>query len=173
MPSRFLARAVAVLLLAHGPGLSAAAATPAELAIKAAYLFNFALYTEWPTPPVDAVGICIAGPDPFGSALDAIAGKPLRGKPLIIHRLENSVDFSGCHVVYVNAASNAQRARIARALDQKPVLSVADSADEAFRPMVLLVPDGNRFAFEVELAVAKTTGLTLGSQMLRLARVVR
>lgn len=166
--------AATLLVLARSTGLEAGDDALPEPAIKAVYLYNFALYTQWPLPPADGVGICIAGRDPFGSALAAIDGKAVRGQPVIIRRLDHAADdFSRCHVLYVGGVAAGQGARIARTLRQQPVLTVAEAGDsEDFPPMILLIPDGKRIAFEIDLGMTRTAGLVLSSQLLRLARAV-
>lgn len=165
--------AAALLVCFRCTGLKAADSATPEQALKAAYLYNFSLYTEWPVSTAEGVAICIAGRDPFGSALEAISGKLLRGKPVIVRRLDDSSDFSGCHLLYLGVMVPGQRARIVRLLERLPVLSVAEAGEAEYsRPMILLVSDGKRIGFEVDARMARAAGLALSSQLLRLARAV-
>lgn len=171
MLSKFVV--LAFFLFLRSLGGHAAESIGPEQAIKAVYLYHFSLYTEWPTPPADGVRLCIAGQEQFGSALEGITGKLLRGKPLIIRRSENMTDFADCHVVYIGVMAPGQRLQVARALANKPVLSIAEAGDaDDFRPMIKLIPDGKWITFEVDLSAAKAVGLVLSSNLLRLARVV-
>lgn len=142
--------------------------------IKAAYLYNFSLYTEWPAPPVDGFHLCIIGRDPVASALDALDGRLLRGKPLIVQHLDSSDQAAACHVLYVGALTSGQRAALGRALGQQPILTVGESRQgDEFAPIIQLIPVGAHIAFEIDLGKARMAGLMLSSRLLGLARAIR
>ncbi|MGE5469599.1 MAG: YfiR family protein [Bacteroidota bacterium] len=170
-----LALLLVVLLFAAGRGVQGEPAY-ADLSapnIKAAYLYNFSLYTEWPGPPVDGFHLCIIGRDPVASAIDALDGRLLRGKPLIVQHLDGGDQVGTCHVLYVGALTSGQRAALGRALGQLPVLTVGESRQgDEFAPIVQLIPVGAHIAFEIDLGKARTAGLTLSSRLLGLARAV-
>jgi hypothetical protein len=148
-----------------------------EYQVKAAYLFNFAKFVEWPvgafaTPDAPLV-IGIYGPDPFGAALEALVrDKRVAGRPLVIRRSGSITDLRTSHLVFVSAtAKDALPAVLAR-LSGATVLTVGE--DERFIESGGVVRfelvDG-RVGFTIDVGAASRARLTISSQLLRLARV--
>lgn len=137
-----------------------------EKELKVAFLYNFALYTEWPTPLADGITLCVFGRDNLGSALDALAGRQINGKPMAVRRLDGRADISGCHMIYI-AATDAKLP----SLRQKAVLSVKEAGNPDFA-IISLGREGNRLVFDVDNTNARAAGLALSSKLLRLARSV-
>lgn len=151
-------------------------ATPqqAEYALKAAFLYNFALYTEWPTPPESAFDICILGSDPFGPALDPLGKKHLKGKPVRVRRLAATDETRGCHVLFIAQAAHERLSQVTSELRERPVLTIAESNSyDPELPMIRMVPDGARVAFEINAGAARAAGLVISSKLLSLARSVK
>jgi hypothetical protein len=168
---------LAVLLLA-GPGSAAAqAGSEGEYSIKAAFLYNFAKFAEWP-PSVfdDASGplvICVLGPDPFGSALDEIEGKGVGRRAISIRRVRSPLEIGQCHIVFISNALAAEARTICGALGQAPVLTVSDIDGFAQTGgMIGLTTVDNRIRFQINLKAAENAGLKLSSQLLKLATIV-
>src|SRR5450755_267106 len=79
------------------------AAGTAEYAVKAAYVYNFAKFTEWPNAePLGSLTVCLYGKDPFGGFLDeAVRGKQAHGLPILIRRLPaGDANFDECQVLF-------------------------------------------------------------------------
>jgi len=157
--------------------LSAHAATPAEAPtadeyqIKAAYLYNFATFTEWPEPLSAQVSLCIYGPDPFGDTLDAaLAGKDIGGRPLTIIRTNSVEGLPDCSMVFVSAAVISNLPRVLDTLRGHSVLTVADSPGAAAAGVMLnMQQQSNRIGFEANLGEARQHRLSISFQLLRLA----
>ena len=83
-----------------------------EYRLKAAFLFNFATFTQWPKDNSASLLVCIYGHAPFGPHLDAIAGRKVGGRSLQVLRV-NSVDsLDGCQLVFVTRAVIGNLARV-------------------------------------------------------------
>ncbi|MET0230744.1 MAG: YfiR family protein [Rhodanobacteraceae bacterium] len=158
--------AIATALLARA-GL--AHAQVEEDTLKAAFVYNFALYTTWPTPlrAADALTICVQRKTPLASALHALVGKPVQQRTIIVKEIDRA-PHSGCDVE-VAASSKSLGAR---ALG---VLTVCDCGDDpaATGAAVSLVREGARLRFDVDLGAANASGLSLSSKLLHLARTTR
>lgn len=149
-----------------------------EYQVKAAYLFGFGRFVEWPaSAPLTsspAFVICVLGDDPFGRWLtDAVTGTPVHGKPVqVLHPA--SVDAAAaCHVLFIGASEDVRIARILAALGPAPVLTVSDVPQFAERGgMIGFVLAGNRVRFTVNRLAAQAAGLTLNSELLRVAATV-
>lgn len=147
-----------------------------EYEIKAAFLYNFALYTEWPTLPAEAFDFCVLGSDPLDSHLNKISRKSVQGKAIHIRYLKLADDIIGCHLLFVPLREKEQYYRIAPLIKQYAILTVTDAQQlEEKWPMIMitLVPKDALYTFDIDLTTAKTAGLTLSSKLLRLARNVK
>jgi hypothetical protein len=148
-----------------------------ENELKAAILYNFAKYVEWPAgalaePPGPLV-LCIVGDHPFGDALAQIEGRPVQERPLAIH-LASEVDSLGtCNVVFLcSSESRSVDAVLERYRDQS-VLTVADIEGFAQRGGIIdmfMVRDS--VGFTVNLDAARNADLVVSSRLLALARIV-
>ena len=171
----FLAAVLLALLLpaaAHAQmsGLS-------EYQVKAAFLYNFAKFTEWSAgvgmPGEHSFTLCIAGKDPFGTDLAAIEGRPVHGLELRVQRNVVPDNVRGCQMLFVAESEEQHMAAILKAVQDQPVLTVGDS--EGFSDaggMITLVTVNGRVQFDVNQAAVMRANLRLNSQLLKLARSV-
>ncbi len=161
------------LLLQLSPALAAQdAMLPGnEKELKVAFLYNFALYTEWPSLPAQGLVLCVLGRDELGTALDAFASRQVNGKPVLVRHLESATDITDCHMVYLPEVPDAKSSNVARDLREKPILSVTDTASDGLAT-ISLERSGNRLVFDINNTSARAAGLVLSSKLLRLARSV-
>jgi hypothetical protein len=167
-----------VLLGFAGPG--PAETTPADLEyeVKAAFLFNFAKFVEWPPDafpdPATPVTICIVGEDPFGQGLDAVVeGETLNGRRLAVRRLRDLLQARDCHVLFVSRSEKERLPALLAGLRSGGVLTVGEG--DGFLEqggMIRFVLEQNRVRFDINLDAAEHARLKLSSKLLRLARVV-
>ena len=152
--------------------LPVAAAGPSEYEVKAAFLFNFSKFVEWPEKafagPGSPIAICVLGENPFGTLLeDAVRGKQVNGRDLEVRDVTSA---AGCHVVFVGAAESARDAEVFARLADQPVLTVSDAETAAARGAIIgLTLEENRVRFEVNLVAARKAGVKLSSQLLKVA----
>ena len=149
-----------------------------EREIKATFIFNFAQFVEWPAAsfadPHAPLAICVLGIDPFDGALDAvIRGEVVNGHPLIVKRFRRVEDAATCHVLFVSPSEAPQYARIAEVLRGRAVLTIGESDGfVASGGVVRFITEKNRVRLRVNLGAARAAGLTISSQILRVADVV-
>lgn len=148
-----------------------------EYHAKAAFLYNFTKYVEWPAGTfADArapIRICVVGDAPFGRYLDAIQNRQAQGRPLIVARLIPALLPDACNMLFVSASEAPQLRQILAACSGRPVLTVGESerfADDG--GMINLLIEDRRIKMEVNLAAASAHGLKLSSHLLRLAKQV-
>ncbi len=181
----------AALSLRHGAGLAAlclaalgipltmaqgAGGAFSEYQVKAAFLYNFAKFVEWPSNgDAKPVKIGILGDDPFGDYLDdAIRGKTIRGRPIEARRFRSIGDLQVCDILFISG-SEAKRVReIFKALSGVPVLTVGEGRDFAEEGgMIGLIIEAGKVRFDINNKAAKASGITVRSQLLQLARSVK
>lgn len=174
---RSLGIAILALAMVGTGGLRGQNSKPTEYQVKAAYLSNFGRFVDWPerTGGASTFQVCVLGQDPFGPALDAaVSGESIRGAPLAARRISRTQDATGCRVLFVSSSEERQLTEILAAMDRSPVLTVSDIAQFVRRGgMIQFVVEGARVRFEVNLTASRNAGLSLSSEMLKLALAVR
>ncbi|MBI3156545.1 MAG: YfiR family protein [Burkholderiales bacterium] len=144
-----------------------------EYRLKAAFLYNFALFTEWPAGAGETLPLCLVGADPFGAEADGLEGKAVGARRLTVQRGSGPGALAGCRIVFVAPAAIAELPRIAQSLRGAGVLLVADSPGALRSGAIInMNVERQRVSFEASLAAAREAGLGLSSRLLRLATEV-
>ena len=144
-----------------------------EYRLKAAFLYNFALFTEWPADVGDTLHLCIDGEDPFGEEIDGLQGKAVGERTLAVLRKANGDSLRGCQIVFVATSAMPNLRHVLDELGDKPVLTVADSPDAARHGVALnMAVAKSKVTFEANLKAARDAHLNLSSKLLRLATEV-
>lgn len=157
----------------------AAAQQATEDEIKAAFLFNFVNFVEWPsTSFADASApfvIGIAGGSHIAAALDrATGGKIVNGRSLVIKRLTRTDAFRGLHVLFISEPDNARLRRILEAVKGQSTLTVEDGERfDAAGGIITLFTEDHRVRFDINLDTAERAQLRISSRLLALARRIR
>ncbi len=152
---------------------AARAAGVGEYDLKAAFLYNFAVFTDWPEQAPAGMNVCILGTDPFGSALDILKGKQVRSVPVVVQRITGTENIRRCHVLFIGASEGNRLAQILDASRSLPVLTVADMKDAAGRGVMIgLVMQDQRVTFEINVMAARAARLNISSKLIKLARNV-
>jgi hypothetical protein len=177
---RFTVAAMVLAALIGAPGpLNAASGSPRspEYLIKAAYLYNFAMFVEWPADAFASsespIVIGVVGSDPFGWALDrTVQDKRIGKRRIVVERLTPTQDPRHAHIVFVGDADNARLNDLNDRLKGASTLVVTD--DQAGqRSAIAFVVTDNKVGFEVNLEPARRARVTISSKLLTLARTVR
>lgn len=178
-------RTLGLLLRAAASGLllsaaGARAATPdgsVEFAIKAAYLYKFGEFIEWPSAAFESDAspavVCIVGEDPFGATLDkAVAGQKIANRTIAVKRLKVAESHSGCQVMYVAGKDAGVLEKAIAAVRGEGVLTITDGAAGP-AGIINFVIANNRVRFEIDDGAAANNGLTISSKLLALASSVK
>jgi len=161
------------LLLAWCTGAGGVAQTQSEYQIKAAILYNFTLFTEWPAQVGDTLNLCVLGSDPFGPHLDALHQRRSGARTLVVHRFADGLPATDCQVAFISRPAMAQWPQIRERLRGSPTLTVADSPRAAREGVALnMLLNRGRVAFEANHEAARGAGLGLSSKLLQLATQV-
>jgi hypothetical protein len=170
---------VLAAMLISGGAPSFARGEPApEYVVKAAFLFNFAKFVEWPADafsgPTSPIVICVLGEDPFGDALGSLKGKTANGRPILIRSAATLGELERCHLLFVSSSEKANLPKILQATKDWNVLTVGD-VDGFARDggTINLVKEESRVGIEINLEAAQRTRLQISSKLLGLAKIVK
>ena len=120
--------AIAILPLTP---MIAAAQDVTESALKAAFIFNFAKFTEWPAEVMvtgEPLVLCVLGDAAIGEALE----RAVKSRTVLGHRMDvsqagsNGPPREGCHILYVSGVTASQAAEVIAGLRDAPVLTISD-----------------------------------------------
>jgi hypothetical protein len=149
-----------------------------EYQVKAAYLFNFLKFVEWPDDafpdPLAPIVIGICGADPFGNALpQVIIGKTVQGRDLVIHKYDSSENLHGAHILFISSSEKKRLPAILSALQGSSALTVSDAAGFVDAGgMIQFLKENDRVRFAINVDAASRAKLKMSSKLLSLARVV-
>ena len=172
-------RRAAVLLLgcwfAFGFPAHAQDAAPSEHQLKAAFLYNFVKFVEWPkgayASATSPIVIGILGENVFGDELKkAINNKVVNQHPLQFKQFDSVAAVTNCHVLFISASERKNFPRILEALRGKSILTVSES--DRFIPeggMINFVLVDRKVRFQINNAAAKKARLMISSDLLSLA----
>jgi hypothetical protein len=150
---------------------------PTEYQVKMAYLYNFARLVDWPAEAFDGPQapfvLGILGENPFGHEFDSVNGKTVKGRTLIIKKINDVQDIKSCHILFVCASEKGRWQLIFKTLQRGNVLTVGDTEGFARAGGVVnfIVTDKN-VAFEVNVDAAARKHLSFSSRILNIAVLV-
>jgi hypothetical protein len=149
-----------------------------EAQVKAAFLYNFAQFVQWPNRAFadrdTPFTMCITG-DSFDGALEkTVEREKLNGRRIAIRRLGQADNLQGCHLVYVGRLAAPRSMDLIMAASALPVLTVGDADDFInLGGMIRFTEVGYRIRFEINPDAAGRASLQVSSRLLRLADIVR
>jgi hypothetical protein len=180
---RWARRLGVVLAFALAPSATMAAPEPGarltqEYDLKAAFLFNFTKFVEWPADAFDSTSapftIGILGDDPFDGGLDDIvANESVHDRKIVVRRFASADQIGSCQLLFVGQRETGQMDRIQSALGRRSVLTVGETkAFTARSGIIAFEMSQRRVRLRINAAAAKAARLTISSQLLRQAEIV-
>jgi hypothetical protein len=154
------------------PESSAQAARTTDYQAQAQYLYNLAKFVRWPESQRDAVTVCVAGPEAYLNALKQVAIGKQDAEPFAVRAVERTEQTSGCDILFLESKEHADE--WLAACSGKPQLTVSDLPDFLDRGgMIQLSPSEDRVRFAVDLRPVANSGLSLSSELLKVATTIR
>lgn len=175
-PRRWLGLLASALLLA-GPVAAQPEEehAPGETEIKAAFVYKFTGYAEWPRPALGEADsplvIGVAGADDIAAELRRIvSGRTVRDRPVNVRTVNSASDVAGVHVLFIGSDAGPRMARFIEAARNRPILVISDAPDGLERgAMINFVMVKRRVQFEIAVEPAEKAGLALSSRLLAVA----
>jgi YfiR/HmsC-like len=154
-----------------------------EQQIKAAFLYNFTKFVDWPArafPDASApIVIGVLGDSPSASLMIAalepiVKGRVVNGRGVIVRRIDGARDASGAHLLFVPAPDEPLFQQIRPQIEASPVLTVGESSSfAALGGAINFAVEADKLQFEINTAPSDRAGVRISAQLLKLARHVR
>jgi len=149
-----------------------------EYQVKAAFLYNFAKFVEWPsgTPArSSSIAICVLGQNPFGRVLeDTVSGKTVDGKMFVVRRVSDGKSAALCQILFVSSSERMRLASMLGDLRAGHVLTVGES-DSFIEEggIVNLKLESGKVQIQININAAEQAGVRISSKLLSLAQIIR
>ena len=175
--ARFFLRLLLCAALAHGAAHSQTALPARESAVKAAFLYKFGSFVEWPTGtfarPDDPLVIGVAGDEAVAADLEqVITGRTVEGRPIAVRRVREPQAAAGVNILFIGGT---RESRLRELLPPPPVpVLVVTEQDGALRlgSSINFSAEGGRVRFTASPASAEARGIRLSSRLLAVAQAV-
>jgi hypothetical protein len=164
--------------LASPGNLRAGGAMQREYEIKAAYLYNFINYIDWPENtfpgPGGTITIGVVGQNPLGTALEVLNGKQVKGRTVVLKPILDAKDLDQCQIVFINSSEKARLPELLQKLKDSRALTVSEIDGFAQQGGIInFISEHNKVRFEINPDAARRLGLNISSELLKLAKVVK
>jgi hypothetical protein len=172
-----LAFAILIFLVGDRRAFAQGNAT-SEYQVKAAFLFHFAQFVDWPAETFKEANspltYCTLGEDPFRGVLDStLKGKSIGSRPVQVQHFKQAQEARGCQVLFIGAAGPKFISETLANFNGNPVLTVGETERFAQDGGVIgFTLADNKVRFEINLDVAEHAGLKISSKLLVLAKTV-
>jgi uncharacterized protein DUF4154 len=150
----------------------------AELRIKAAFLYKFCDFVEWPArafaAPERAFTIGILGADALADELAAVVSqRSVHGRPVVVRKLRHGASLTGLHLLFVGGHDGGRLPEVLAAAKGRPTLTVTEVEDgEDPGSVINFVLIADKVRFDVALPPAEAGGLKISARLLAVARRV-
>jgi hypothetical protein len=167
---------LAALLLLCTPGSGVSETAVGEYSLKAAFIYNFSKFVEWPESAFRGKrDFCIAtlGRAPLDRELAALSGKMVQGRSIVFHRLSSPEEATQCQVLFIGRSELPKLEAILETLRDLPILTIAESEDFCRKGgMLALEKENGKIVFDVNYRETQRVKLKPNSQLLKLARKI-
>jgi YfiR/HmsC-like len=149
-----------------------------EPQLKAAYIYNFAQFTQWPAEAFvtadSPIVIGVLASDLMADLLrQTVQGETIGGRKLVVQEYKSLRDLQTCHILFIPQTETASLEKAVAALKGKPILTVSDADRAAQRgAMIRLYPESNKLRLVVNMNALNAANLKVSSKVLRVATIV-
>jgi hypothetical protein len=164
------------LLILLVPGVQS---QPREYEVKAAFLYNFAQFCEWPPSAFASTNsplvIGVLGDNPFNSTLDdLVRDEKVQQRPLEVRRFRSVGEIKECHILFISRSESSRVQSILNSLEGRPILTVSDIDRFAMRGgMIRFLTEQKKIKLRINISETRKAGLNISSKVLNLAEVVQ
>ena len=172
---RFILMLLPAVLLGL-PAVCRAQAEAKEYDVKAAFIFHFIEFTEWPAGSFankqSPIVVATVGRDPFGGSLDQIcAGKSVSGHVVVVKHFTKATDVKGCQALFIGAENAGDLPVAIKVRGPEGFLTIGETNGFlAAGGIIRFYEEDNRVRFEINQEAAERAHLRISAKLLRLAK---
>ncbi|MFO1499520.1 MAG: YfiR family protein [Verrucomicrobiota bacterium] len=175
---RWLVRAAAGLLAGARAVWGADSATVLEYAAKASYLFHFLKYIEWPADALPSdelvIRVGVLGDERFVRALEPVNGKLVKGRKVMVKQATHLAELTSCQLVFISESEKDQIDEILNLLRGTRTVTVSEVKGFAESGGIInFIEERNKVRFQINPEAARRCGVTISSDLLKLAKIIR
>jgi hypothetical protein len=167
---------VLLLTLGGATRIAAGQALPGEYDVKAAFVFNFLKFVEWPssgTIEEMKIRVCIVGDIPVTAPFDELDNQEVVGKKLTMSHLTKLTSIRECQVLFIASSEERRLPAIMEAVKGTGTLTIGDAEGFARRGVIISFSlQGKKVRFEINAEAARRAGIKISSKLLKLASTV-
>ena len=156
--------------------VSAAEKAPAEYDVKAAFVYNFLPFVEWPTAAFagsQALRMCVVGDHALGTAFDGLAGQEVMGRKLIVTHDASIEGVGRCHILFIGRSEDKRLSEIMGIVKGTGALTIGDGEGFAKRGVIInFYLEQKKVRFEINAAAARQAGISISAKLMKLAGAV-
>jgi hypothetical protein len=176
-PDDFLKRSVGHCLLVFWLSFGVPIVQPVAMAddmleyqVKAAFIYNFIVFTQWPDNTSETIQLCVYGEDYFKHELDKLHNRSVGKRHIRVVRVQSAEKLTQCQVIFFSKSVSNNLSSTLIDLQDKSILTLADSPNAISQGIVINMSVLNeKIVFEINLAAARKSGLDISSKLLQLA----
>lgn len=176
-PDDFLKRSVGHCLLVFWLSFGVPIVQPVAMAddmleyqVKAAFIYNFIVFTQWPDNTSETIQLCVYGEDYFKHELDKLHNRSVGKRHIRVVRVQSAEKLTQCQVIFFSKSVSNNLSSTLIDLQDKSILTLADSPNAISQGIVINMNVINeKIVFEINLAAARKSGLDISSKLLQLA----
>lgn len=149
---------------------------PGEYQVKAAFLYNFAKFVEWPdevsknTAPII---LCVLGKNLFDGDIDIIQGKPVKGRILAVKHASSIQEVGNCQILFISSSEKNRITQILHELRDYSIFTIGDSEGFAQQGVIInFYIEQDKVRFEINVDAARQARIRISSRLLKLARII-
>lgn len=147
---------------------------PTDYQIKAAFIYNFLKFIEWPQDLHEgSITICILGDDPFGNAIDIIKGKYVSKKEILVKYCYSIEDVEEGDILFITSSEKKNIESLISSVKGLSILTLGDTNKFSQKGVIInFYIERKKIRFEINVVAAKQAGIKISSKLLNLAKIV-
>ncbi|GJL76261.1 YfiR family protein [Nitrosomonas sp.] len=141
-----------------------------EYKVKAAFIYNFIAFTQWPADTGQTLNLCIYGKDYFDDEIDKLQNRSVNNHQIKVIRTDSIEQLQDCQAIFFSKSVREKLPALLDVIRNKPVLTLADSPGAATQGVAINMALSNeKIVFEINLREARSSGLNISARLLSLA----
>lgn len=168
---------IAIIFL-HPLNLAAQTQSATEYQLKAAFIYNFTRFVDWPPSPTPRSNtapfvISVLNEDRLADRiLELVKGEQLNGRPIIVRRLDNRSEIANCNILYVSVRDASDMKNQLTTINRRGILTVSDNPNFArWGGLVRFFKEDNKLRMQINIEQARAARFSMSSKLLSISSI--